>query len=182
MSKTPAKPKATKTAAKATAPAAKKTAAPKKPKVPRGLHVLSPHLVCRGASDAIDFYKKAFGATEMTRMPGPDGKLMHGCIAVGGSTVFLVDENLQYGMRSPQTLKGSPVTIHLFVADVDAFVAKAVKAGATVKMEVADQFWGDRYGVIEDPFGHSWAIATHVKQLSPAEMQANLKKMMASMG
>jgi PhnB protein len=139
--------------------------------IPDGMHTVTPHLVCAGAADAIAFYKKAFNAVEMVRMPGPDGKLMHAAVRIGDSSVMLVDENPEYGMLGPKALKGTPVTIHLFVADVDAFVARAVAAGAKVTMPVADMFWGDRYGRLEDPFGHHWSIATHIRDMSPEEMQ-----------
>lgn len=128
--------------------------------LPEGMRHLSPHLVCAGAADAIDFYKQAFGAIELVRLPGPDGKLMHGSISINGSSVMLVDENRDYGMLSPKALGGTPVTIHLIVDDADAFSARAVDAGATVVMPLANMFWGDRYGVVEDPFGHRWSIAT----------------------
>lgn len=119
---------------------------------------ISPHLVCNGAADAIEFYKKVFDATEIARLAGPDGRIMHGAVSIDGAMVCLVDENKDYGLISPESLGGSPVTINLEVDDVDATVARAVAAGATITMEVADQFWGDRYGVIKDPFGHNWAI------------------------
>jgi uncharacterized glyoxalase superfamily protein PhnB len=138
---------------------------------------LAPHLVCAGAGDAIDFYVKAFGATEMIRLPGADGKLMHAAISINGSTVMLVDEMLEHGIKSPKTLGGTPVTIHLGVPDVDAFVERAVAAGATVTMPVEDAFWGDRYGVLEDPFGHSWSIATPIKTLSTEELKAAAEAM-----
>jgi PhnB protein len=125
-----------------------------------GMHAVTPHLVCAGAADAIDFYKRAFGADEMMRLPGPDGKLMHGCVSINGSSVMLVDEYPDCGMSSPKSLGGTAVTVHLIVDDADATAARAVEAGAVVIMPVADQFWGDRYGVIEDPFGHRWSIAT----------------------
>jgi uncharacterized glyoxalase superfamily protein PhnB len=141
-------------------------------RLPEGMHQLSPHLVCAGAADAIDFYIKAFGATEMIRLPGPDGKLVHASVSINGSSVLLVDEMLDHGIKSPKTLGGTPVTIHLVVADVDAFVERAVAAGATVTMPVADAFWGDRYGVLEDPFGHSWSVATPVREMSADEIQA----------
>lgn len=147
---------------------------------PHGMNVLSPHLVCDGAAEAIDFYKKAFGAEEMIRLPGPDGKLMHASVKICGSSVMLVDANKDYGLLSPKALNGSPVTIHLFVADVDAFVARAVEAGAVVAMPVEDMFWGDRYGVIIDPFGHHWSIATHLRDLSPAEIQEGMRNMACS--
>jgi uncharacterized glyoxalase superfamily protein PhnB len=140
--------------------------------IPEGMHTVTPHLICAGASDAIDFYKKAFNAVETARLPGPDGKLMHGSVRIGDSTVMLVDEMPQHGALGPKALKGTPVTIHLYVNDVDAFVARAVTAGAKVTMPVTDMFWGDRYGQLEDPFGHRWSVATHTRDVTPAEMRA----------
>lgn len=125
-----------------------------------GMHVLSPHLVCAGAADAIAFYERAFGATELMRLPGPDGRLMHGCVRINGSSVMLVDENADYGKLSPRARGGTSVTLHLVVDDADAVAARAVEAGATMIMPPTDMFWGDRYGVVEDPFGHRWSIAT----------------------
>ncbi|HYI95087.1 MAG TPA: VOC family protein [Bryobacteraceae bacterium] len=136
-----------------------------------GMRTVTPHLVCAGAAEAIEFYKKALNATEMMRLPGPDGKLIHGCIRIGDSMVFLVDEFPNMGALGPKALKGSPVTIHLAVEDVDAVVERAVKAGAKVIMPVQDMFWGDRYGIVEDPFGHHWSVATHIRDLSPEEIQ-----------
>jgi len=121
---------------------------------------LSPHLVCDGAAAAIDFYRQAFGAEEVMRLAGPTGKLMHGSVIINGAMVLLVDEMPDYGVVGPNRLGGSPVTIHLVVPDVDAAVARAAEAGATITMPVADQFWGDRYGVVQDPFGHKWSIST----------------------
>jgi uncharacterized glyoxalase superfamily protein PhnB len=121
---------------------------------------LSPHLVCDGAAAAIDFYKAAFGAEEVMRLAGPTGKLMHGSVMINGAMVLLVDEMPDYNVLGPNSLGGSPVTIHLVVPDVDAAVERAVEAGATIVMPVADQFWGDRYGVVKDPFGHKWSIST----------------------
>jgi uncharacterized glyoxalase superfamily protein PhnB len=141
------------------------------------MHAVTPHLVCAGAAAAIDFYKKAFGATEAGRLPGPNGKLMHAMVRINGSAVMLVDEMPEFGALGPLALKGSPVTIHLYVEDVDAFVARAVTAGAKVLMPVADMFWGDRYGRLEDPFGHCWSVATHVRDVSVQEMQDAMKKM-----
>jgi PhnB protein len=149
--------------------------------IPEGMHSVTPHLVCAGAADAIDFYKKAFGATEVARVPGPDGKLVHGAVRIEGSVVMLVDENPQWGALGPRTLKGSPVTIHVYVPDVDAFVARAVKAGAKVTMPVDDMFWGDRYGVIEDPFGHHWSVATHLRDVKPEDLPEAMRKAAASM-
>jgi PhnB protein len=152
--------------------------AKQKSPAPGFMHTVSPHLVCAGAANAIDFYKKAFGAEEMIRLPGPDGKLVHACLMICGSSVMLVDEMPQWGTLGPSALKGSPITIHLYVDDVDAVVAKAVTAGARVIMPVADMFWGDRYGKIEDPFGHHWSIATHIKDMTPEELQAAMKTSM----
>jgi uncharacterized glyoxalase superfamily protein PhnB len=135
------------------------------------MHSVTPHLICAGAAKAIDFYKEAFGAVEQARLPGPDGRIMHAAILIGDSTVMLVDEMPEWGALGPKSLKGSPVTIHLNVDNADAFVERAVKAGAKVTMPVADQFWGDRYGKIEDPFGHSWSIAHPVRQVSMEEAQ-----------
>jgi len=145
--------------------------------IPADMHTVTPHIVCAGAAQAIEFYKKAFGATEEARLPGPDGKLMHAMIRINGSAVMLVDENPEWGMLGPKSLKGTPVTIHLYVEDADAFVTKAEKAGARVTMPVAEMFWGDRYGKIEDPFGHHWSIATHVRDVSMDEAQEAMKKM-----
>jgi uncharacterized glyoxalase superfamily protein PhnB len=144
-----------------------------------GVHSVTPHLVCAGAADAIEFYKKAFDATEMIRLPGPDGKIMHACVSINGSSVMLVDEMPGMGSSSPKTLKGTPVSIHLIVDDVDAVVERAVKAGASVVVPVADQFWGDRFGVIEDPFGHHWSVATPKRQMSEAEIREAARRAMA---
>lgn len=149
---------------------------PKVKPIPDGMHSVTPHLICAGASDAIEFYKKAFNAVELVRMPGPKGRLMHAMILVEGSPVMLVDEMPEWGALSPKSLKGSPVTIHLFVEDVDAFVARAVGAGARITMPIADMFWGDRYGKIEDPFGHHWSVATHQRDMSPEETQQAMAK------
>ena len=145
--------------------------------VPDGMHAVTPHLVCADANAALDWYCKAFGATEKARMPGPGGKLMHGAFAIDGSMVMLADEWPEHGSFGPKSLKGSPVVLHLYVPDVDASVAKAVAAGATVTMPVADMFWGDRYGQIEDPYGHRWSIATHTRDVSPDEMQQAMRQM-----
>ncbi len=145
--------------------------------IPDGMHSVTPHLVCAGAADAIEFYKKAFDAVETSRLPGPSGKLMHASIRIGDSTVMLVDESPDWGMLGPKALKGSPVTIHLYVEAVDAVVARAVAAGAKVTMPVADMFWGDRYGVLEDPFGHHWSVATHLRDVTTDEMQEAMRKM-----
>jgi TetR/AcrR family transcriptional regulator, transcriptional repressor for nem operon len=145
--------------------------------VPDGMHSVTPHLVCEGAADAIEFYKKAFNATELSRLPGPNGKVMHASIRIGDSTVMLVDDAPSWGMLGPKALKGSAVYIHLYVDDVDMFTARAVAAGAKVTMPVADMFWGDRYGRLEDPFGHRWSVATHVKDVSLEDMRQAMAKM-----
>ncbi len=178
MTKTP-----TKTKAKgAGASAAKAAAKPKMKTAPGDMQTLSPHLVCAGAAEAIEFYKKAFGAVETMRVPSKDGVLMHAAILICGSSVMLVDEVPAWGCLSPKTLKGTPVSIHLYVEDADAFVARAVKAGATVRMPVADTFWGDRYGVIEDPFGHKWSIATHLRDVSEQELKDGARRAMDGHG
>ena len=146
--------------------------------IPDGMHSMTPHLVCAGAAQAIEFYARAFGAVEQMRLPGPGGKLMHASVRIGDSMVMLVDENREWGALGPLSLNGSPVTIHLQVADVDAVFAQAVAAGATVTMPLADMFWGDRYGQLKDPFGHLWSVATHQRDLTPQEIQ----EAMATMG
>lgn len=138
--------------------------------IPEGMHTVTPHLVCAGAASAIEFYKKAFGAVELHRLPGPDGSLMHAAVRIGDSVVMLVDENPEWNIKSPKTLNGSPVTIHLYVENVDAVYDQAIVAGATGTMEPREMFWGDRYGIVIDPFGHCWSIATHVRDVSPEEM------------
>lgn len=145
--------------------------------IPEGMHSLTPHLICAGAADAINFYSKAFDAVELIRLPGPQGKLMHACIRIGDSALMLVDENPEWGLRGPKSLQGSPVTVHLYVENVDATVAQAVAAGAKVTMPVADAFWGDRYAQLEDPFGHRWSVATHTRDMNPEEIQQAMAKM-----
>ncbi|MTV39436.1 VOC family protein [Duganella radicis] len=142
------------------------------------LHTVTPHLVCEGAADAIEFYKKAFNAVEIMRMPGENGRLMHAAIKIGDSTIMLADDFPQYGGFGPKALKGSPVTLHLNSPDVDAAFQQAVDAGASVRMPPADMFWGDRYGQVTDPFGHHWSIATHIKDMTPEEMMAAMKQQM----
>ena len=145
--------------------------------IPAGMHTVTPHLICAGATDAIAFYEQAFGATDLGRVEGPQGKLIHACLRIGDSAVFLVDEFPEWGSFGPKALEGSPVTIHLYVEDVDAVVARAVAAGAKVAMPVADMFWGDRYGVLEDPFGHRWSVATHVRDATPEEIRQAVRNM-----
>ena len=149
--------------------------------IPEGVHSLTPHLVCAGAADAIEFYKKAFGAVELTRLPGSDGKLMHAMLRIGDSPLMLVDEMPEWGSLGPKALKGSPVTVHLYVKDVDAVVAQAVAAGAKVTMPVAEMFWGDRYGQLEDPFGHRWSVATHTRDMTPEQIKQGMAQMETEM-
>jgi uncharacterized glyoxalase superfamily protein PhnB len=140
--------------------------------VPDGMHTVTPHLSIEGAADAIDFYKKAFGAIEVHRMPGPDGRLMHAMITIGDSQVMLADAFPEWGGKGPKMLGGSPVTIHLQVPNADEVFQRAVGAGAEIKLPIDDMFWGDRYGIVSDPWGHSWAIATHIKDMTTEEMMA----------
>jgi uncharacterized glyoxalase superfamily protein PhnB len=141
------------------------------------MHSITPHLVCDGAAEAIEFYKRAFDAVEGGRMQTPDGKIMHAEVRIGDSTVMLVDEFPDYGSVGPKKLNGSPVTIHLYVPDVDRVFEQALAAGATVRMPLENQFWGDRYGQVVDPFGHNWSIATHVKDMTQEEMMAAMNEM-----
>jgi PhnB protein len=145
--------------------------------IPKGMHTVTPHLICAGADAAIEFYKKAFGAVELSRIPGSDGKLMHAAIQIDDSVIMLNDEMPQWGAFGPKSLKGSPVTIHLYVEDADGVFAQAVAAGAKVTMPLDDMFWGDRYGKVEDPFGHQWSIGTHVRDVTPEEMQKAMEQM-----
>lgn len=139
--------------------------------IPEGHHTLTPHLVVKGASQAIEFYKRAFGAEEIVRMPGPDGKsVMHAELKIGDSRLWLVDEFPAMGSLGPHGIGGTPVTIHVYVEDADAIFNQAVAAGAEVRMPIEDAFWGDRYGLIVDPFGHKWSVATHKEDLTPEEL------------
>jgi uncharacterized glyoxalase superfamily protein PhnB len=138
--------------------------------IPDGMHSITPHLVCSDAAAAIEFYKKAFGAAELFRLPGPDGKLMHACVKIGDSQVFLVDEYPDMGALGPNRLGGTSVTLHHQVNDVDAVMAQALAAGATLVMPAQDMFWGDRYGIVKDPFGHQWSVATHQVDLTPEQI------------
>ena len=140
--------------------------------IPDGMHTITPHLVCQGAADAIEFYKKAFNAEEVGRFPTPDGRLMHAHIKVGDSSVFIADEFLEMGGGgSPKKLGGTAVTLALYVTDADKAWKQALDAGAKVVVPIEDMFWGDRYGILEDPFGHSWSISTHVKDVTEEEMR-----------
>lgn len=138
--------------------------------LPEGMHTITPHLVCEGAAAAMAYYQQAFNAVETWRLPGPDGKIMHANMRIGDSTIMLVDDFPEHGSKGPKALKGSPVTLHLYVADVDAAYAQAIAAGGEAKMPPQDMFWGDRYGILIDPFGHSWALATHKQDLTTEEI------------
>lgn len=144
--------------------------------IPDNMHSLTPHLVCAKAVEAMEFYKKAFNAKEEMKLIAPNGKLIHGALRIGDSMLMLAEECPEYGSFAPKTPPGSPVYIHLMVEDVDATVAQAAAAGAQVTMPVADMFWGDRYGQLQDPFGHRWSVATHVRDLTPAEIQEAASK------
>lgn len=144
--------------------------------IPEGMHSLTPHLICEDASDAIAFYQKAFGAVELSRLPAPGGKVLHAMLRIGDSMLMLMDAMPDFGALGARALKGSPVTVHLYVTDVDAVFAQAVAAGAIVRMPVADMFWGDRYGALEDPFGHRWSVATHTRDVAPGDMIEEMKK------
>lgn len=140
------------------------------------VQIVIPHLICEGAADAVEFYKKAFNAVETMRIPAGNGRLMHAAITIGESTIMLADDFPEHGGLGPKALKGSPVTLHITSPDVDAAFKQAVDAGASVRMPPADMFWGDRYCQVTDPFGHHWSIATHIKDMSPEEMQAAMKQ------
>jgi PhnB protein len=143
--------------------------------IPEGYHSVTPYLIIRGAADAIEFYKKAFGATELFRFPGPDGKIGHAELQIGNSRIMLADEYPDMGYNGPQTIGGSPVALMIYLADVDAVFNRAVEAGATVKEALQDKFYGDRIGTVIDPFGHRWHLATHQEDVSMEEMERRAK-------
>ena len=145
--------------------------------VPEGYHSVTPYLIIDGAAAAIEFYKKAFGAVEVMRMPAPDGRIGHAEIRIGDSYVMLADEHLEMGARSPGTVGGSPVSLLIYVENVDQTVDRAVAAGAKLERPVENKFYGDRMGGLEDPFGHHWYVGTHIEDVTPEEM----KKRMAAM-
>ena len=138
--------------------------------IPKGYHTVTPHLVVAGAAKAIDFYKKAFGAEEIMRFPTPDGEIMHAELKIGDSVIMLGDE-MPDGGKSPKTLGGTPVGFFIYKENVDAAWKQAIAAGAQQRVPLADQFWGDRSGCVEDPFGHKWWLAQHVKDLTPEEIR-----------
>lgn len=175
----PAKKKPAKKAAKKSKPA--KKAAKKVNPIPKNYHTVTPFLSSHDANAQIDWYKKAFGAKELSRMPGPDGKLMHSEVKIGDSVVMIADEMPGMGAPSAKTLGNSPVGLMIYTKDVDSFFAKATAAGATTVMPVADQFWGDRYGQLQDPFGFKWSVGTHIKDMTPKQMQQAQNEWMAQM-
>ena len=151
------------------------------PAIPKGYHTITPYMTVRDAARAIEFYKQAFGAKEKGVMKGPDGKVMHAELVIGDSIIMLADEFPEFGSLSPQSTGGSGTGLHIYIEDVDSAFDRAVKAGATVEMPVADMFWGDRYGKLRDPFGHKWSIGTHKADLSMEEMKKGMEETMAKM-
>jgi PhnB protein len=149
--------------------------------IPEGHHTVTPHLVVRDAARLIDFYKRAFGATELFRHAMPDGKIMHAELRIGDSIVYLADEFPPHS-KSPEALGGTPVTLHLYVENVDALWDRAVAAGAKIVMPLSDQFWGDRYGQLADPAGHRWSLATRKEVVAPEEIEKRARAAMASSG
>jgi PhnB protein len=148
--------------------------------IPSDYPRVTPYLIVDGAADAIDFYKTVLGATERLRMEGPDGRIGHAELGVGDSVIMLADENPAMGARSPRTIGGTPVTIHVYVEDVDGAFERAVQAGAKTLRAVEDRFYGDRSGQLEDPFGHQWDLATHVEDVPPDEMSRRAAEAMGA--
>lgn len=144
--------------------------------IPEGYHSVTPYLIVSGGAQALEFYKKAFNATELYRMPMPDGKLGHAEFQIGNSRVMLGDEMPEMDIRGPKSLGGTPVGLFIYVEDCDAVFNQAVRAGATVERPLADQFYGDRSGTVVDPYGHKWTIATHTEDLTPEEMQRRMSQ------
>ena len=149
--------------------------------IPEGCHAIAPYLIVDNAASAIDFYKKAFNATELHRMPGPGNSVMHASLKIGDSVFYLTDSNEQWGAKSAKAYGGSPISMHLYVPNVDEAFKQAIAAGGTEKAPVMDMFWGDRYGKLLDPYGIEWGIATHVKDMTPEEMQKAGDEFMAQM-
>jgi len=144
--------------------------------IPDGYHAITPYLSVKGAANAIDFYKRAFGAVELVRIPGPDGKIGHAEIRIGDSTIMLADEHPELNQPSPQSLGGTPVGLMVYVERVDEVFKRAVTAGAKELRPVKDQFYGDRSGTLQDPFGHTWTVATHIEDIPPEEMRRRIEK------
>ena len=164
---------------KAKKPAAKKTVVKKKPvqPIPAGHPAVSPYLIVDDAPRALEFYKKAFSAKELMRHAGPDGRIGHAEIRIGDSIIMLADEHPEINARSPKAIGGTPVSLHVYVKDVDAVARQALGAGAKVVRPVQDQFYGDRSGTFEDPFGHQWHLSTHIEDVSPAELRRRAAQM-----
>jgi PhnB protein len=150
----------------------------KVPYIPEGYNSITPYLIIKGAAQAIDYYKKVFGATVVVRMDRPDGQVGHAELQIGDSRIMLAEENPQMGATSATTIGASPISLYLYIPDVDGVVEKAVAEGAKILKPVQDQFYGDRSGFLQDPFGHFWGIATHVEEVSPQEMKERMKKVM----
>lgn len=150
--------------------------------IPEGYHTVTPHLILDDSAAAIEFYKNAFGATERLRMPAPGGGIMHAEIQIGDSILWLADDTDNAAISSPQSLGSSSVTLNLYVEDVDAVFAQAVEAGAKVAMPLSDMFWGDRFAMVTDPFGHNWSLATHTVDLTDEEMEKAMQEAMAQAG
>ncbi len=167
------------TTATAPTPAKSSAATTSVPRIPPGMHTITPHIVCADAAAAIEFYTKAFGAVETSRLTGPNGRIWHAQVKIGDSHLMLVDEFPEMGSRGPKALGGTAVTIHLYVDDADATFAQAIRAGCTVRMPLGDMFWGDRYGLLDDPFGHSWSVATHRRDVCEDEIAAAMKELAA---
>lgn len=150
--------------------------------IPEGFHTLTPYVIVKGGAEAIDFYKKAFGAEELFRMPGPDGKTIgHAEIKIGDSIVMLSDECPEFGAQSPQSLNGTPVSFMVYVNDADTAFKRAVDAGAKVLRPLENQFYGDRTGTVADPFGHTWSIGTHIEDVAPEELEKRAAALHAKM-
>src|SRR5262245_21958441 len=150
--------------------------------IPEGYHSVTPYLIVQGASEAIEFYKRAFGAVELFRMEGPDGRVGHAEIKIGDSPVMLADESPAHGARGPKTIGGSPVHLMIYIEDVDAVFPRAVEAGGTVVRPIQDQFYGDRSGTLDDPFGHQWTIATHKEDVPMEELQRRAAELAKGQG
>src|SRR5208337_2287281 len=146
--------------------------------IPKGYNSVTPYLVIKGAAKAIEYYKNVFGATEIHRMASPDGRVGHAELQIGTSRIMLADENPQMGARSAESIGASPVSLYVYLPDCDKVVEKAVAEGAKILKPVQDQFYGDRSGFLQDPFGHFWGIATHIEEVSPQEMKERMKKVM----
>ena len=148
--------------------------------IPDDMHSLTPYLVCAGAAGAIEFYKTAFNAVEESRTPNEQGKILNAGLRIGDSLLMVMDEFPEFGGLGPLSLKGSPVMIHLQCEDVDAVVKQAAAAGAKITQPIKDEFWGDRFAMLEDPFGHKWSVATHIRDVSPEEAKQQATKAMAA--